>query len=219
MGIYRDLLKKEKEKLKLICFILNNKITMSSENNTKIIYFIRHGQARHNIYVDLYGKDFLDNNFSLTDPSLTEKGKAQCNNIKLDDDLDIIFVSPLTRTLETAKLLFKDRKLYAFEQIRERHGVRPCDQRSNINELKLKFHDINFDLCKDNLDNIWKIDHRETEGELRERIKKVILWLKNRPEKKIGIVTHCGFIVRLLKVLNLLPNENPKNCEIFRIEI
>ena len=187
---------------------------------SKTIYFIRHGQALHNPDVDKFGKSILDNE-KYADANLTELGFSQCNSIKkdiLDKNPDIVFVSPLTRTLQTANHLFKDSgiNIVGLEMVRERYGWRPCDRRSGVDELKIKFPNISFENCIPGLvDPIWKKgeENRETEKQIEIRITNFLEWIKLQPEKTIAIVTHQGFLIRLWNIIGKI-NPPPGNCEI-----
>ena len=186
----------------------------------KTLYFIRHAQAEHNIDVDKYGKSILTDR-KYFDAELSLKGKEQRKCILEQDEIrsvDIIFVSPLTRTLQTAEILSDINKpIVALEKVRERLGVRPCDKRKTISEQKLRFPKIDFSLCEDNKDTLWKLDHRETEEELKQRIINFLKWVKELKHEKIAIITHNGYILRLCnKVLNINV-EKVNNCEIFKV--
>jgi len=189
----------------------------------KTLYFIRHAQATHNPDVDKYGKDILTD-WKYFDAELTMKGKEQRKNIlkekELLEEVDVIFVSPLHRTLETSEILYDlNKPIIAFEMVRERLGVRPCDKRKSITEQKLRFPYVDFSLCEDDEDKLWKLDHRETEEELKQRIINFLEWIKTKSYTKIVIITHNGYILRLCnKVLNMKV-EKVKNCEIFKIVI
>ena len=80
----------------------------------KNIYFIRHGEGYHN----LYNYDY--HNWHLEYPRLTTKGIKQCLNVKENvKNVDIILVSPLRRTLETAEFIFdKSNNFLAIDYIR-----------------------------------------------------------------------------------------------------
>ena len=189
----------------------------------KTLYFIRHAEAMHNPDVDKYGKDILTD-WKYFDAKLTEYGKEQRKNIlkekELLEEVDIIYVSPLSRTLETSEVLCNlNKPIVALELVRERVGVRPCDKRSEISKQKVKFPHVDFSLCEDDEDKLWKLDHRETEEELKQRIISFLEWVKTKPFKKIVIITHNGYILRLCnKVLNMKV-EKVNNCEIFKINI
>ncbi|KAJ4339380.1 hypothetical protein N0V87_003317 [Didymella glomerata] len=62
------------------------------------IHIIRHAQGEHN----------ATRNYSIRDAVLTPKGKGQCSTLqsafKYHNDIDIVFSSPLRRTIQTASL-------------------------------------------------------------------------------------------------------------------
>ena len=189
----------------------------------KTIYFIRHAEAIHNPPVKKYGKSILIDE-KYFDAELTEYGINQCYEVKDNFNsinLDIVFVSPLTRTLQTANILFQDIdiKIKGLEIIRERLGVRPCDKRTGLIQLKKIFTNINFDHCIDgDVDPLWTKTHRETEKELKARISKFLKWIQTRQEKKIGIVTHQGYMLRLYQILDL-DFPAPQNCEVIKLNL
>lgn len=70
------------------------------------IYFIRHGQSEFNARYKGDGKDLM-----IFDAPLTEKGKDQAREVrKTIKDLGIVqaIASPLTRTIQTASIIFED---------------------------------------------------------------------------------------------------------------
>ncbi|KAI1276415.1 phosphoglycerate mutase-like protein [Xylaria sp. FL0933] len=66
------------------------------------IHIIRHAQALHNVHQD----------FSIHDPLLTERGHEQCRVAKTQlgdlSQIEVIFSSPLRRTIQTALALFPE---------------------------------------------------------------------------------------------------------------
>jgi broad specificity phosphatase PhoE len=64
------------------------------------IHLVRHAQGEHNETRD----------YSIRDAVLTAKGKEQCrtlsSNFKHHQDIDVVFASPLRRTIQTAALSF-----------------------------------------------------------------------------------------------------------------
>ena len=75
------------------------------------IFCIRHGESTHNILYQQWGmKTFFDKNFY--DTNLTLNGINQSielgNKWDNKDKIDLVIVSPLSRTLQTAMNIFKD---------------------------------------------------------------------------------------------------------------
>ena len=78
------------------------------------LYLIRHGESLHNVLFKQHGmKTFFDQNYY--DTKLTELGYNQA--IRLGetweeiDKIDLVLVSSLTRTLQTAQNVFKDKNI------------------------------------------------------------------------------------------------------------
>ncbi|KAI0890626.1 phosphoglycerate mutase-like protein [Annulohypoxylon maeteangense] len=164
------------------------------------IILIRHGEALHNI----------TNNWSLPDPGLSDRGIHLTKTLQgefepgfpFKPDECLIVVSPLKRTLETVK--------YGFQWLRNR-GVRvevraewqettdnPCDIGADPKIIQSEWPDIDFS----RLDPVYpqKIGLYENSEEAFQRRGAVAKeWLYNRPEKCIIVVTHSGFIRRLVK--------------------
>ena len=67
--------------------------------------------------------------------------------------IDLILVSPLVRTLETADIMFdKNNKFISEEFIREK-VVNPCDFRQPISEIDEEFNYVNFNNLHSNYVN------------------------------------------------------------------
>lgn len=79
------------------------------------IHIIRHAQGEHNATVRRKSRTLTkrathttQRNYSIRDAVLTPKGKGQCSTLqsafKYHNDIDIVFSSPLRRTIQTASL-------------------------------------------------------------------------------------------------------------------
>jgi len=105
----------------------------------------------------------------LEDAMLTEKGKQQCDDLaksldpKFFQNIKLILVSPMRRTIETAIYSFpnqaKDKKVIflANELIREQTGLHPCDRRRTITNQLLDFPRIDFSKIESDKDPIYKL--------------------------------------------------------------
>ena len=76
---------------------------------TKLLYCIRHGTALHNVTFWKIGrKAYTD----FKDTPLIDKGKMEALQLGIDwknlFSVELVLVSPLSRTLDTAKYIFKD---------------------------------------------------------------------------------------------------------------
>jgi hypothetical protein len=135
---------------------------MSSEFSLTEALMVRHAESEFNKYVHIphaFLEEPLRSNFHhnvrLIDCSLSKEGVLQAQRTHLPSayvqhnrKVDILFVSPLTRALETAELLIKANKLEVKHVI-----VLPeltevlskiCDLSSPIEEKKRRFRTFDF---------------------------------------------------------------------------
>jgi len=149
------------------------------------------------------------------DPKLTPLGEKQCANLKhsirgnsvwgFDKPLglDLVVVSPTTRTLQTAFLSLGSPMspgappFVATELCREHISNAMCDGRRSITELRRDFPGVDFSFVESDEDRMFK--HKETEEEVEERGREFLKWLCGRPETHIAVVTHSIFLKTLLK--------------------
>lgn len=170
------------------------------------------------------------------DAHLTPLGWQQVDNLRmhvhssgLHKKIELVIVSPLLRTLQTAVGVFGGEgytdkldilpmmlanagnsgrgaissldcpPIIAVELCREHLGVHPCDQRRNISDYQFLFPAVDFSLVETDEDVLWKATVRETKEEVAARGLKFLNWLWTRKEKEIAIVTHSGFLFHTLK--------------------
>jgi broad specificity phosphatase PhoE len=170
---------------------------------SKNLYCIRHGLAEHNINYLKYGcKTFYDPNF--VDTSLVEEGFKQAVNLGESwsniNDIELVVVSPLKRTLQTASEIFKniDIPIISFELAREYPiGGHTCNKRTDKEYLMNTFPKINFDDIKEGEDYLWDSEKQESIHELNLRINTFKKFIQGRPEKNIALVGHASFIGQL----------------------
>jgi broad specificity phosphatase PhoE len=168
---------------------------------SKNIWCIRHGTALHNTLFRLIGKKAYTDKI-YTDTPLVETGEIESrtlgNTWRDIHKIDVVFVSPSKRTLQTATNIFKNttKKLIAIDEITEYpQSVEYCNKRKNKTQLKKLYPSVDFS----NLNEIspyWidDTDVKESEKECLERAKKFKEFLMSRPEKNICIVTHSSFL-------------------------
>jgi broad specificity phosphatase PhoE len=171
----------------------------------KNIICIRHGKAFHNVLSDKIGDKayFLKESY---DAPLVEEGILQAkelgNNSKQLKNIDIVFVSPLTRTLQTAENIFEKNqkvKIVALDKIKEfPQGIDICNKRRNRIELKEKFKKVDFSLLDSDSDQMWREDRYEKVEELKERIDEFKKFVMNENDNNIAIVSHNNFLKELL---------------------
>ena len=171
----------------------------------KNILCIRHGRAFHNVLSDKIGEKafFLKESF---DAPLVEEGILQAKelgeNSKQLKNIDIVFVSPLTRTLQTAESIFKKNqivRIVALDKMKEfPQGIDICNKRRNRIELKEKFKKVDFSLLDSDSDQMWREDRYEKIEELKERIDEFKKFIMNENDNNIAIVSHNNFLKELL---------------------
>ena len=83
---------------------------------SKILLFIRHGQGHHNPRDNLFSLEWVYHTLLTRDSDLTPKGVAQAHEARrqlLESDslgeVEVVFVSPLSRAIATADLIFSGR--------------------------------------------------------------------------------------------------------------
>jgi broad specificity phosphatase PhoE len=165
------------------------------------LIFIRHAEAEHNILIEQKKQAEAR---ELHDPKLTERGFSQANALAeslINQKIDIVITSPLTRALQTVEATFKHRKIpiVVSSQLAEHgYGPWPCDFGSDINILRNRFPNLDFSFLPDT----W--GQRETKRHYEERVRNFATMLQMHSklygtEKHIAIVTHGGFLKDLLR--------------------
>jgi len=171
---------------------------------TKTIVLIRHGQAEHNVNED----------YTIFDPALTKLGVQQSKDLSVkfsSINIDLIVVSPLRRTVQTAANIFSSEKynsvsIIANELCRESYGLVVCDKRSNLTAIKEEFASskVDFSLIATEEDTWWESD-KEPPEHLEQRVREFYRFLKSRPESNIAVVTHHGFLKKFFAFLRTSP--------------
>ncbi|KAF2634471.1 phosphoglycerate mutase family protein [Massarina eburnea CBS 473.64] len=153
----------------------------------KVLFLGRHGQGWHNVAETKYGTEAWDCKYSMldgydgihwSDANLTELGQEQAKAVhalwesELKEGIptpETFYVSPLTRTIETADLSFKglqfgdgrEYKPFIKELLREALGVHTCDRRSTASHILQTFPHITLEAGFSDPDLLWEEDYRE----------------------------------------------------------
>lgn len=168
----------------------------------KTLYLIRHGYSLHNQLFDEIGPEVFEDE-RVYDSPLIFGGQMQ--SIELGNtwikkyDIDLVLVSPLSRTLETCMNIFGDMDvdIICLENLREYPiGQHTCNQRKSIDFLSNKYPKIKFNI-QENEDTLWTPNNRESIEELNERINDIKGFIQKRDEKNIAIIGHASFIGQL----------------------
>ncbi|KAI3933113.1 hypothetical protein MKW92_002269 [Papaver armeniacum] len=185
--------------------------TLFPFHRTKTLHLVRHAQGVHNVEGE---KDFSAyKSEEFFDAQLTPLGWEQVDNLHkhvhecgLDKKVELVIVSPLLRTLQTAVGSFGPVR-YADEK-----DFTPLMMANAGNSYRSTISSSNtppfvaVELCRaqfieDEEDVLWQADVRESREAVAARGMKFINWLWTRKEKEIAIVTHRGFLRQTLAEL------------------
>mmetsp|Transcript_21501 Transcript_21501/g.31216 ORF Transcript_21501/g.31216 Transcript_21501/m.31216 type:complete len:304 (-) Transcript_21501:132-1043(-) len=200
-------------------------------NRTKTIHFVRHAEGTHNEANHAYGDDTpctfsTENSWRYIDARLTERGINQCITAKetLLQDIkpQLVVVSPFTRTLQTAHIMFGGQG-YPFivhETCRERWGKFTCDKRRSktdiVNDMAPIYSATNDIIDFDSFgysteeDEDW-LETREPDADCTARGISMMQWLASRPETEIAIVTHSSWLKHLFRAFGQTVHEKDKS--------
>mmetsp|Transcript_20338 Transcript_20338/g.45597 ORF Transcript_20338/g.45597 Transcript_20338/m.45597 type:complete len:248 (-) Transcript_20338:62-805(-) len=174
----------------------------------KLVHFLRHGQATHNVHTEYKSEANID-------ARLTELGRQQCADLAATIEslqVDLVVSSPLTRTLQTAQLSFCSQlkagvPLQAEETARETVNYL-CDTRRPTADLRADFPEVDFSRIEDEEDAVWakyaaKFGDQAAFGELREsvddeslaqRATQLMHYLASLQATSIAVVSHRAFL-------------------------
>ncbi|KAF7005953.1 hypothetical protein CFC21_021033 [Triticum aestivum] len=201
----------------------------------KTLYLVRHAQGFHNAAEE---SDVIDHTSpALLDAQLTPLGWSQVDCLRdhvtkcgLAKKIELVIVSPLMRTLQTAVGVFGGGNytdgvsapplmvegaensgrqpisslncppFLAAEACREQLSVLTSDKRSSITRYRTLFPAIDFSLIENDEDVLWGPDIVEANESVAARGMNFFDWLWTREEKEIAVVTHCGFLYHTLNM-------------------
>ena len=192
----------------------------------KNIFCIRHGLAFHNIKAMEMGSDayLMEECF---DAPLVEKGIQQAKDLgdqwKGLNAVQIVFVSPLTRTLQTCQEIFQAHpgvKIIAHDKVKEYpQGLQICNKRREKLELEKQFPGIDFSGLDSESDEMWRDDRLEEIEELRERIEQFKTMLQGLAETNIAIVSHSAYLNQFLYGPLGDESNHLKHCHPYQFEM
>ncbi|RFU35071.1 hypothetical protein B7463_g1270, partial [Scytalidium lignicola] len=158
----------------------------------KVLYLTRHGLGYHNAFETKVGKTAWNDHWShlngdgqiiWADSKLNEDGIEQARwlgqfwiDAIVNENIHVpetIYTSPLTRALETTRLVFTDvvkekeikYKPIIKELLRERLTDHTCDRRSTSSWIKKQFPDFVIESALSEEDELWRKDRFETDDE------------------------------------------------------
>jgi broad specificity phosphatase PhoE len=170
-------------------------MTDSHQHSTEphLIHIVRHGQSLHNV----------QRGYPHRDPPLTEAGQVATKQIVVPAVPDLIIISPMTRTIQTAMNAFPflqgtgpwPVEVEIWPDLREAHDA-ICNIGVSRADLAAKFPQFNFANCPVEWDHApTTIEGATTRAEdVRVKLKELSKMYKN-----IVLFTHRGFIAFLVK--------------------
>lgn len=191
----------------------------------KTIHFVRHAQGHHNVAGAINRLNYMKEEYM--DAELTDFGINQCQDFSKGsgnkfDNAELLVVSPLYRTMQTATFCFPSlmNKIpwIANENLREQSGLHPCDKRRNISEHNGRFSHVDFKTIEDADPVYHRYIMREPQEHVIGRCREFFKWLSDRPEKEIIVVTHAAYLRTMFTSVLAVGNENNHkrhydNCE------
>ncbi|KAL9189827.1 hypothetical protein ACHAXT_009502 [Thalassiosira profunda] len=208
-----------------------------TEGARKVVHFLRHGQGTHNqLYKEWTDRTGVPLDLSETDPvknpmllpeivdaRLTQKGMDQCAQTRSAaselQGIELVVVSPLMRTLETAHIAFEDHlphnagarnvKWIAHEGIREELGMLMCNRRRPLSETAIEFPHVDYThLPEGEEDTLWDayaeqntnggITQRESIETMSHRAYHFLTtFVHKRPEREMAVVGHSAWLLAM----------------------
>jgi len=194
---------------------------MNKESPVKDIWLIRHGESEHNTASD----------WGIRDPGLTDQGWKQAKALKhepllkgalgqyegTEQMVELILVSPLRRTLQTAQAIneimrslnaAKSQKvpIIAVSDLQETSDS-PCDTGHPAHLLGAEFPEVDFgSVAEDWFDKQAKWNYSTAD-----RVTRFSEWIASRPERTILCIGHLDFFHQLVGV-------RLRNCGVAKYE-
>lgn len=155
---------------------------------TKLIYFVRHGETELNIQNIRQGPEGF----------LSTKGREQALATakrfpKYEGRPQVIISSPYERAKETAEIIGKELGMsieYSDLLIERKnpteiigHAGGEKEVRQIVDRMDKSYHDDDL-----------RISDEENFVDLKERAKKLLIYIRHRPEKRMIMVTHSSFL-------------------------
>ncbi|KAF5255197.1 hypothetical protein FANTH_123 [Fusarium anthophilum] len=173
--------------------ILVNVDDLAETTASPLIHIVRHGQSLHNI----------DRGYPHRDPPLTDEGHQTTKQIQIPAIPDLIIISPMARTIQTAMNAFPSiagpapngTQVQIWPDLREAHDA-VCNKGISRANISAKFPHLNFSKCPQEWDHPpHSIEAATIRAEkVRRRLKEL-----SKVYNNIFLITHRGFIAFLAK--------------------
>jgi len=185
---------------------------------SKKLFCIRHGTSEHNVrYHEIGELAFNEKEDTILLAPGIEEARNLGKNWEEIDNIELVLVSPLSRTLETATQIFKtqifDKKvpMIALDCLIEypQHSEL-CNKRKAKKDIVAKYPHVNFDRIANEL--YWNSKKEESYDVLKERVEFAKNWIRMRKENKIAIVSHSSYLAQFLNGEIIDKNDQLKHC-------
>ena len=159
------------------------------------IIFMRHGEATDNVKELISDKEEYNS-------LLTEKGKREVEKSLdlLPNNIDVMYVSPLPRTIETANIVllkYPNIKMIIDNRIREINYGKYSHQKNNSELDEIRRKQINGD-------NLIRFgDYGENKFEIETRLIDFLNDISNIKKDNILIISHGSIISYMKRILNI----------------
>ena len=170
-----------------------------------------------------------DPDFGYVDAELTEVGRKQAEALRprfalLEEPLDLIVTSLMRRATQTAlyaldHIWIAKVPVVAHEDCHETGGRHTCDKRLSRAELEKYFppYDnlegepyksrVDYAQLESEEDPLWHPEKREGKRAICKRAARFVAWLGQRPEKRVAVAAHSGFLLALFNAVLDLPDD------------
>lgn len=199
-------------------------------NRVKTIHCVRHAEGTHNQINKQFGSDepvtfSTEGSWNYIDARLTDHGIQQCIDAKESLTRDIhpqlVVVSPFTRTLQTAHIMFGGNgyNFIVHHLAKERSGKYTCDKMRKKADIVADMQPI-YDKTSDKIDfetygypteedETWT-EEREADDLVIARSVELLQWIASRPETEIVLVSHSSFFKHMFRTFGEQTHEKDK---------
>jgi hypothetical protein len=182
--------------------IAKESMRLATDTMKHRMFGIRHGEALHNIVGGVYGTKVYE---KFGDTTLTVKGMQQALEASAPE-VDVVLVSPLMRTLQTAAIMYPDTPMIALECLKEiPQHTEICNRRSSRSLLVRLFPKVDWSMITEE-EQLWP---EHISNALRKN--QLQVFVKSIPQERVALVTHSSWL-KYYTVGSVEPEPELKHC-------
>ncbi|KAJ6567992.1 histidine phosphatase superfamily [Mycena vulgaris] len=209
--------------IKLRTFIEELNATAGFNTSFKVVFFIRHGEAIHDLGKSKYGHEAWDTYWSLLDgdgeliwgrdPALTAAGRAHATAIHEIWTTEVqaglllperLYCSPLRRAMETNHIIFGsllpvDQRTTIVDRCRRLRGGHTCDRRRSRAEILTSFPASEVEAAFTEHDELWQLDGVDTPAGAAAQAQIILDNIFSDPATHISVTAHGRIIAAFLR--------------------